>query len=489
MLNALKKATNYTYTENGAITHKSTLNKVLDMFAMGGACRSRHEEEIRQMFYSAFEEDEILALKCLFYLRDVRGGQGERRFFRVILKHLANTNPEAVRRNLEHIAEFGRWDDYYTLVDTPVEEEVWELLKVQLALDVQSKTPSLLAKWLKSENASSAETRYLGHKTREAFGMTARQYRKTLSVLRERINVLERLMSANRWDEIEFDAIPSKAGLIYRNAFARRDIIKAKYEAFAKNKDTKVNADVLNPVDIAIKCFGYGYWNKPSDVDRAMLDKYWANLKDYYAGREEKGVCVVDVSGSMSGIPMAAAVSLGAYIAERGAGPFKNHFITFSSQPSLVEFTGVDIYDKFMRAKSTEWGTNTDLKAVFNLLLRTAINERVIPENMPERIYIFSDMEFDRAFSKNFYRPDFDNNKLQTLMEDVKDEWKAHGYKLPSVVFWNLRSAHDNIPAIGEGFSYVSGYNPVMIDTILSGKDGWDLCLEKLNSDRYSVIH
>lgn len=484
MLNALKKATNYTHTENGAITHKSTLNKVLDMFAMGGACRSRHEEEIRQMFYNAFKENETLALKCLFYLRDVRGGQGERRFFRTVLKSLANSNPEAVKRNLEHIAEFGRWDDYYTLVDTPVEEAMWKMLKSQLALDVQSKTPSLLAKWLKSENASSYETRLLGHKTREAFGMTARQYRKTLSILRERINVLERLMSANKWDEIEFDAIPSKAGLVYRNAFARRDIIKEKYAAFAKNKDTKVNAEVLNPVDIAHECFGK--WNI-SVTERAMLDKYWTNLKDYYAGREEKGVCVVDVSGSMSGTPMEAAVSLGAYIAERGAGPFKNHFITFSQNPELVEFVGTDIYDKFIRARGANWGMNTDLKAVFNLLLKTAINEHVAPEDMPERIYIFSDMEFDAAFG-NRWTPTKEGF-VQTLMEDVKDEWKTHGYKLPSIVFWNLRSAHDNIPAIGEGFSYVSGYNPVMIDTILSGKDGIDLMLEKLNSDRYAVIH
>lgn len=484
MLNALKKVTNYTRTENGAITHKSTLNKVLDMFAMGGACRSRSEEDICVMFDNAFKENETLALKCLFYLRDVRGGQGERRFFRTVLKYLANANPEAVRRNLEHIAEFGRWDDYYTLVDTPVEKEMWRLLKTQLALDVQSKTPSLLAKWLKSENASSSETRLLGHKTREAFGMTARQYRKTLSILRERINVLERLMSSNKWEEIEFDAIPSKAGLVYRNAFARRDIIKEKYAAFAKNKDTKVNADVLNPVDIAHECFHK--WNMPV-TERAMLDKYWTNLKDYYAGREEKGVCVVDVSCSMSGIPMEAAVSLGAYIAERGAGPFKNHFITFSQNPELVEFVGTDIYDKFIRAKGANWGMNTDLKAVFNLLLRTAINVHAAPEDMPERIYIFSDMEFDMAFG-NRWTP-AKKGFVQTLMEDVKDEWKAYGYKLPSIVFWNLRSAHDNIPAIGEGFSYVSGYNPVMIDTILSGKDGIDLMLEKLNSDRYAVIH
>ena len=202
--------------ENGGITHVTTKSDLLDMFAMGAAMRSRSDADVILMFMKAFQENPSYALKCLFYIRDVRGGQGERRFFRVIMKWLAENHTD--------------------------QNDALQIMKDQLELDVQCKTPSLLAKWLKSENTSSADSRRLGGITRKFLGMNHKQYRKTLSILRERINVLERLMSENRWDEIEFDKIPSKAGLKYKNAFARRDIIKAKYEAFAKDATTKVNA-------------------------------------------------------------------------------------------------------------------------------------------------------------------------------------------------------------------------------------------------------
>ena len=224
LLNAMKQVDNVTLTENGGVTYKSTMNGLMDLFALGGAYRKRSDEDIIFLFKRAFEEDMTYALRCLFYLRDVRGGQGERRFFRVITKWLAKNHTEAMRRNLKYVPEFGRWDDLYVFVDTPLEKDAFDLMYHQLALDVSCKTPSLLAKWLKSENTSSAKSRALGAKTRKAFCVTPRQYRKTLSVLRNRIKVVERLMSENRWDEIEFDKIPSKAGLIYRNAFARHDI-------------------------------------------------------------------------------------------------------------------------------------------------------------------------------------------------------------------------------------------------------------------------
>lgn len=230
MLNGLKNATNYTVTENGAIAHKTTRSDLLDMFAMGAAMRNRTDADVMLMFRKAFEENPVYALKCLFYIRDVRGGQGERRFFRVVIRDMAKQDSmrEAVRRNMENIAEYGRWDDLYAFVGTPLENEAFALIKKQLALDVQCKTPSLLAKWLKSENASSKETTRLGNITRRHLNMTHKEYRKVLAVLRTRINIVEKLMSENRWEEIEFDKIPSKAGLIYKNAFARRDIIKAK---------------------------------------------------------------------------------------------------------------------------------------------------------------------------------------------------------------------------------------------------------------------
>ena len=496
-LNQMTKNANIDYTENGGVTRKSTESKVLDMFAVGGAYRNRSDADVILLFKNAFEEDPLLAMKCLFYLRDVRGGQGERRFFRVAFRWLCDNYPDVAKMNLINVSEYGRWDDLiYVAVDTKVQTAAFNIIKHQLALDVQCKTPSLLAKWLPSQNASSEKTKELGHRLANFLNMTNREYRKTLSVLRERINVLERLMSANRWDEIEFDKIPSRAGMIYRNAFARRDILAKKYEAFAKDEKTKVNADVLYPQEIARQAWKVGY-HSLDDPTRLMLQKYWDNLKDFYCGREENGIAVVDVSGSMTGTPMDAAVSLGAYIAERGHGPFANHFITFSRDPSLVRFEGADIVDKFLRCRNAHWGMNTNIQAVFDMLLQTAKSKHVKKEDMPTRIYIFSDMEFDSCVTFSKTREDrwgyFNNtvnslNEVNSDLEKIKRQWEAAGYDMPSVIFWNLDARQNHIPAIGDGFSYVSGFSPNMIECILSGKDGWDLMVEKLMSKRYAAV-
>ena len=351
-----------------------------------------------------------------------------------------------------------------------------------------------------SQNASNADTRRLGHVLANFLGMTSREYRKTLSTLRERINVLERLMSAGRWQDIQFDKIPSKAGLIYRNAFARRDILVKKYEVFAKSKDTKVNADALYPHDVAHRAFAMRYNTNLEDPTRLMLQKYWDNLKDFYNGREENGIAVVDVSGSMSGTPMEAAVSMGAYIADKAHGPFANHFITFSAHPELVRFEGVDIVDKLNRCTRADWGMNTNVQAVFDMLLDTAMKQNVKAEDMPDKLFIFSDMEFDECVTfdtpKTTHRNTWwdsgrtvrDENEVNSDLELIAKQWAAAGYKLPHVIFWNLDARQNNIPAMGGRFSYVSGFSPVMIQTILGGKDGYDLMLEKLNSERYAAI-
>ena len=502
-LNGLTDATNFGYTENGAIKRNTTKSALLDLFAMGAAYRNRTEEDIIFLFKNAYQENPIYALKCLFYIRDIRGGQGERKFWRVCMKWLANNDPAAARRNIQHTALFGRWDDLYIFVGTSLEKDAFQIIKEQLVLDIDCNTPSLLAKWLKSENTSSLESRRLAKITRRHLNFTSRQYRKTLSILRKRINVLERLMSAGKWDEIEFDKIPSKAGIKYKNAFAKHDIERMKaerevqsYADFAKDTTKKVNASVLNPVDIADRIFSHRYyWNTPKETDRLMYQKYWDCLKDYYNGREENGIAVVDVSGSMTGQPMNAAVSMGAYIAERGKGPFANHFITFSGNPRLVKFEGVDIYDKFMRAINADWAMNTNIEATFDLLLNTALANNCSQEEIPTSIYIFSDMEFDAcattgAINTNHYNSygRITSAQANTLFEQIKIKWANHGYKLPRVIFWNLNSRQENIPAIGDGFSFVSGFSMNMIEQILSGEDGYSLMMKKLNTERYSII-
>lgn len=500
LLSAMQQMNNVTRTENGGITYKSTMSGLQDLFAMGGAYRKRSDADVIFLFDKAFKEDESYALKCLFYLRDIRGGQGERRFFRVVTKWLATNHTEAMRRNLKFVPEYGRWDDLYVFVGTPLEKDAFDIMYHQLALDVECKTPSLLAKWLKSENTSSADSRALAVKTRSAFRMTARQYRKTLSVLRERIRIVERLMSENRWDEIEFDKLPSKAGIRYKNAFARHDLMRQKseknvvtYEDFAKDKNTKVNAKTLNPCEVVHEAIRAA--NKSMDnTDRLMTNKYWDNLKDYFNGAVFDGVAVVDTSASMRGCywseskdiaPIDVAISLGMYCAEKcnPASPWYGNYITFSRQARLVPVQGADFVDKVRRIHDANLCENTNIKSVFDLLLKLARQHGVKSEDMPKNIVIISDMEFDRC-SGMF------SNTVLSEMEKIAAEWAVYGYQLPKLVFWNVQARQDNIPMKDNGrVTFVSGYSPVIYEMVMTGKTGLDLILDKLNTERYAAIH
>jgi len=496
-MNEMKNDANYKFTENGGVALSSTLRKVYDMFAFGGAYRTRSDADCVLLFKEAYEEDPTLALKCLFYLGDCRGGQGERRFFRVCFNWLAKTMPATAKRLISFIPEYRRWDDiFYSCIGTPVEKDALILIKKQLNLDIECKTPSLLGKWMPSENASSKETKRLGGIVREYLGLTHKEYRQVLSELRSRINIVERLMSENRWDEIEFDKIPSKAGLIYKNAFARRDLIAKKYEAFAKDTSTTVNADTLYPYEIVAKAIKvsrfYINFADLSDTDRAIIEKYWNNQKDYFNGKQSNMICVVDTSGSMRGVgasaPINIAISLGMYAAERAGGPFKNHYISFSSRPQLIEIRGNDFVDKVERIYRTNLCENTNLTATFNMLLDIADRPDVREEDIPERIVVISDMEIDamsdwgRGMWGDYNRP------VETEMEKVRRKWAEHGHKLPSLVYWNVDARQNTILDAGEGVTYVSGASPVIFEQVISGKTGWELCLEKLNSERYAEI-
>ena len=501
-MNGMANATNYTYTENGAVTHKTTKSDLLDMFAMGAAMRTRSDEDVILMFRKAFKENPVYALKCLFYIRDVRGGQGERRFFRVVMKDLAKFDTEAARRNLKFVPEFGRWDDLYVFVGTPLEADALQIMKDQLALDVECKTPSLLAKWLKSENTSSVESRRLGNITREFFGMSHKQYRKTLSILRERINVLERLMSEGRWDEIEFDKIPSKAGMKYKNAFARHDLERAKnenvqtYADFAKDNTKKVNAKALYPYECvheALNIMGnqQGWSSRGNhvaldDTQRLMTNKYWDNLADYFNDATFNGIALVDTSGSMSGTPIEVAISLGLYCAEKNQGAFANHFISFESNPHWIETSGVDFCDKVYRITGAEWGGSTNVEAAMDLILNVAKQNGCSQDEIPQNLVIISDMEFNYCVTSNNYGR---GNVNDTLFEKIAAKYRANGYEMPHVIFWNVNARQANIPMLGNGnVSFVSGFSPSIFETIMSGKTGYDLMMEKLDSERYAQI-
>lgn len=500
VLDSLKREFNFTVTENGAIAHKTTLSAIYDMFAFGGAYRNRSDEDCILLFKKALAQDETLALKCLFYIRDIRGGQGERRFFRVCFNWLAKNYPDMARRNLVNLAEYGRYDDLYCVVGTVIENDMFKLIADQLNEDIASlkRSPyegvSLLAKWLKSENASSKETKRLANKTREALKLTHKTYRQLLSALRKRSNVLERLMSNNEWDKIEYSKIPSKAGLIYSNAFAKRDA--ERYKEFIESKETKVNAGALFPYEIVRKVTAeltHSFWvekHRFTEVERETLQKYWDNQKDYFNGKVCNILTVADTSGSMTtcykgGVaPIDVAISLAMYTAERVTGPFKDHFISFSSRPQLIEVEGIDFVDRVERIYGQNLCENTNLTATFDLLKQIALTPGVNVEDLPDTLVVVSDMEIDGG---SYWRNEYTR---QTEMERIRNEWTNAGLKMPKLVYWNV-DARNNIILDDtkiDGVSYVSGCSPVIFESILTGKSGWDLCYDKLMSARYEQV-
>ena len=481
-LNSLKYENNITTTENGALTYKSTFNGCLDFFALAGSMRNRSEIDIIQLFMSAYVEDKLTALKLLFYMRDIRNGQGERRLFRTIIKDLATFDSSTVLTNLENIAEFGRWDDLLCLMETPCELFMLDYIKKQFEKDLNSETPSLLGKWLPSENASSKETKKIATKIRKYLELSAKEYRKSLSALRRKINIVETLIVQRRYDEIEYDKLPSKAGLKYRQAFLSNDY--ERYSSFMSkdNKEvTKVNAKTLYPYEIVhnVLEFIHDYNIKLTKEEINVYDKYWNNLKDYFNGKQLNNICVVDTSGSMYGRPMEVAFSLGLYTAERAGGPFKNHFITFSTSPQLVEIKGDNIYKKIRNISKADWGMNTNIKAVFDLLLKTALKHNCSQEEIPENIIIISDMEFDSCTT---------HNNIDILFKIIKKEWDKNGYEMPHLIFWNVDARQNNIPVLGRKISYVSGFSPSIFEAVLSNKSGFELMMEVVNNPRYDCI-
>lgn len=480
-LNDMKKESSLTETINGAVAYDTTQNALLDFFAESSALRNAHIDRIVNLFDKSYLENPLLTMKCLFYTRDIRGGQGERRVFRTLLTHLAYTKTDLLRANLSLVSEYGRYDDLIHLLDTPIKDDVIELIKCQLQEDMSSNHPSLLAKWMPSCHVSSSTTREYARKIRLALGMKEKEYRKMLSSLREKIRVTERLISANRWDELDLEKLTANNYLKYENSF--RNHIEEKWFDYinkVQNGTSSIKSSTLYPYNIVQKL-------KNSDSQTAVLcEEMWNSLPDYTNGKMENALCMVDVSGSMtvsvsgSVTALDVAISLGMYVAERVEGPFKNHFMTFSSNPKIVKIKGKTLIEKVKNMSQEDWGMSTNLDKAFKLILNTAIRNNTPKEDMPKKLIIISDMQFDSAI----------RYKEQTLFEGIKKEFEDNGYELPTIVFWNVNSLKTafQVSEMDKNVLLCSGCSPVILKGVLKYDNPIELMLDILNDSRYDAV-
>lgn len=479
--NAMKQENKFTRTENGAVALNTTSDARLDLFGTIGALREADENRITTLFSEAFAQDKLFATKIAFYARDIRCGLGERKTFRTIIRYMAEHHPEALRPNLDLIGVFGRYDDLYELIETPLEDDMWKSMKKQFEEDLKNlnegKAISLLAKWIKTADASSRETRKLGILTAQKLGYPVYNFKRIVRSMRKQIGVVESLMSAGKWNEIKYPEVPSRAMMIYRRAFAKHD--PDGFNDFINKADkgeVKINASTLYPYDIVEKIL-YGQENNK------VLEAQWKALPNYIE-QGTNALIMADVSGSMSlngGRPLATAIGLAIYFAERNVGAYHNLFMTFSSNPETVVLKGETLSQKINNAKRANWGNSTDLKAAFEKVLDIAEKNNISQEEMPKAIVVISDMEIDYC-----------GNRDWSFYDKMANKFHKSGYVIPNIIFWNVNSRHDVFHADSKrkGVQLASGQSVTVFKQILQnlGYNPIEAMENTINSERYDCI-
>lgn len=468
--NNMKNLSNITITTNGDKSYKSSLNGLMDMMFKAGVMHNSTSNEIAKIFIPAWQENPLWAIRLLFYIRDIRKGQGCKLFFRETLSELSKYVPHVVSAIIKYIPEYGSWNDVFILLSTnpnqEVTEKIFEEINSQLNNDLknmkENKPISLLMKWMPSENTSSQKTKNLATKVRLALNFSPKNYRKMLSAGRKYLNIVEHHISQKTYDKIDYSIVPSKAMQKYTKCFIKND--EDHFKSFLNDiatKKTKVNAGTLYPHDIIKKLTNNTGILKNFNINDKvkLLMEEWNALPDFFKNRSDNSIVVADVSGSMTGLPMCICISLALYIAQRNSGNFHNKFITFSETPHLLEVKGNNLLENIYALSHAPWGFSTNLDAVFQLLY-----DAITPEtkkDIPTAIYIISDMQFNNCMT----------NTQKTVFEKWQKGFENKGVKLPTVIFWNVSEFNSNTIPItinNTGSIVISGFSPSIINYLMS---------------------
>lgn len=460
-----------TTTENGAKAWDKTGDRVLDYFSRIGALRGNTAEACR-LFIQAISENEELAIRALLWTRDIRQGAGERKNFREICTMLSARDVDLAIRVATRIPDLGRWDDLLVFVDTPVEPYAFGLIKQGLM-----NGNALCAKWMPRKGPKA-------EKLRKYLNLSPKQYRKTLVGLTD---VVETKMCNKEWNKIDFEKLPSVAQSMYQKAFMRN--CESNYRAFLSSLtkgEAKVNAGAIYPHTVIKPLLGRYYTGRYSSADAQLANAQWEALPNFVP-EDSSVIPMIDTSGSMycsaggsSSVQCVdVAVGLGAYLSTKNTGAFKDVWLNFSTSPKLNVLKGKTISEKLRSIDWNDWGGSTNVDAAFGLILKHAVKHKISQEEMPQTLVIFSDMQFNMAV------------RGKTNHKAAKQAFKDAGYKLPKVVYWNLRATGNSpVKASTNNTALVSGFSPSLMKNVLNNNlekyTPLNIMLDVLMDDRYS---
>lgn len=440
--------------------------------------RNATEEEIIESFRRILYSSTACSIKLLFFIRDKVNGLGERRVFRVILKYLGNEHPIYIENNLNLIPKYGRWDDLYSLFDTSLEKNVVDLFKNQLQIDINSKKPSTLAKWLKSENTSSKESRRLGNKTRRLLDLSPKEYRRLLSSLRRKIDIVENNLSSKDYSKINYKNLTNLNLKKYKKAFLRND--KANYEKF-RFENTQ-NTFSFRCIENVISIIRNNLHN--SNIN-SIEDMYIKNL-EYLIDKHTRSLNSFEDTLIINGLEGEVVKNQNKYINilittillynKMNLNSFKNYYMSFKKNSKFNKLTGSNYIEDIEFISKNYINYNIDLNSSLDLLLFTSIKKNLRPEAIPKSVMFIYNSSEDLVF-KDF--------------KDINEKWINSGFEMPKIKFWNLKNLSSKFSISNKGdITMIAGYNNSIWKYLLEGKEinNCTMIIDKFNNIEYSDL-
>lgn len=474
-------------TKEGAYTFEHSLNHALEFFSKAGSQFTKkmsyygvgNEETALSLFQKSWIVDKELTMRLLLWLRDCRGGAGNRSATRDILHWLAKNDPQWIMANIGWIPLVGRWDDLMSLFGTEL-----ETVAAQLWAGAIAKSDVLAAKW--------ADRSY--KPLQKALKKNEAELRKLLSKIRKE-HIVEFKMCATDWERIIYEHVPSVAMARYTKAFGRHDDerFQAYKEALLAGKTT-VKASVLFPHD-CIRTVKHG--------DKAIADAQFDALPNYMEGTNEKIIVISDTSGSMSTIvagsiqAMDVSQGLALYCSAKipKDNPFHKRFIGFESESKFKVWEGMT-FSQAVRSRDVFDGAcgGTRIDKALDLILKTAVFYKLTNEHMPTMLLIVSDMQFHqgagsfRWASTEKERKDIEQKPL-TEIEACLQKWDKAGYNRPKVVYWNTSAYAGSQATVNDkNVAMVSGFSPSVLKALLSGEDFSPIAVMMKALEKYKVV-
>lgn len=477
-------------TGNGDWAYDNTENALVEFFSKAGSLFKNkmefygNEQTALQLFKGAWGTDRYKAMQLAMWLRDCRGGSGNRSGFRDVIRWVAEKDSDWVEANMHFIPEVGRWDDLQALIGTSCEDDAMSFW-VRAIQDGNG----LAAKWA----PRAKRNKEVFNKLRRTAKMSPKDFRKLLV---NNTKVVETSMCNQDFQDIEYSKVPSVAMSRYNNAFKKHD--GARFSDWKNKLETgeeKVNASVLFPHDVFRTLMadlkggyngGWGHYGNRSYEDSKLANAQFEALPDYMEGADMRIMSICDFSGSMDWAKVSGSItalhvslSLGLYCSDRlgKENPFYRKFIPFSDDSSLVCWKD-ETFSVAAQAHNDGFCGSTNIKAALNQILDAGRLLGATDNQMPNCLLILSDMQF--------YEGTVDG---ETTVETGMKEWEAAGYTRPRIVYWNL-AGNRNSPATvhHKDVALVSGFSPSLLKAILGGDDFTPMGILERAIEKYRVI-